>query len=576
MPKVDPSLELRHSDILEDPFIMFEVFWPHLRLYDRQMEIVQSVVDNDETIVPAANAMGKDFISGFVALWFFCSRTPARVVTTSVDQSQLKGVLWGEMRRFINDAKYALPIQVNDLLIRQLNPDGTLEPRSELIGRVAQKGEGLLGRHLERNKVEYDKLDEVGKADFNRQAAYDYYGNKDYGDGKPRCLVLFDEASGMEDMHYNSVDTWVHRKLIIGNCYECENFFKKGVEKGDEEAPEDDLTPFGEKRYYRKIIRIKAEDSPNVRLALAEKEQGMEPSHQIIVPGVMDYRTYTKRRNTWDERKQTIGLDARWYEGEEMKMYPPKYLTVVMKLAMHINLIERLRPVTKCMGVDPAEGGDSTVWTIGDDYAVDEQIVEKTPDTSVIPARTIALLREYRVLPEDCYFDRGGGGKQHVDALRRQGFDVNSVGFGESAADISIQYQKYARNPDNQLEEKEDKYVFKNRRAEMYFMARLAIGPPIMIWDETQQEPQLIEDPDHIRMAIDPRFEELLRQMSKIPLLYDPEGRIYLPPKSKPTESYTGVTIKGLLGCSPDELDSYVLMVYGAKRRKLNIIAGSS
>jgi hypothetical protein len=230
---------LLEPEILEDPILFKELCWPEIKFYDDQLSIIESVKNNVETYVPAGNMLGKDFISGFIALWFFCSRVPARVVTSSVDHSQLKGVLWGEIRRFIDSSRFPLGLQINDLFIRQVRPDGSLEPRSELIGRVAQKGEGMLGRHIERGPKH-----------------------------QPRTLAILDEASGYEDIHYNSIVTWAHRVLIIGNPYPCENFFKKGVKAGNLE----DTTQKG--AYFRKVIKIRAERSPNIRLALEEIRLG--------------------------------------------------------------------------------------------------------------------------------------------------------------------------------------------------------------------------------------------------------------------------------------------------------------
>ncbi len=192
-----------------DPVKFTQVFWPDVTLYDKQQEILYSVRDNDETFIPAANMMGKDFVSGLCALWFFLTRHPCRVITTSADFSQLESVLWGEIRRFINTTKYPLdsekggPLVINHLHIRKI-VNGNMCGLSYLIGRVAAKGEGMLGHHI-----------------------------ADTGDGIPKTLALFDECSGLEDITYERCDTWARRKLCIGNPYACNNFFYRGVKGGD-------------------------------------------------------------------------------------------------------------------------------------------------------------------------------------------------------------------------------------------------------------------------------------------------------------------------------------------------------
>jgi hypothetical protein len=43
---------------LIDPFRMLELFWPGVKFYAKQREILRSVRDNDETFVVAGNMMG--------------------------------------------------------------------------------------------------------------------------------------------------------------------------------------------------------------------------------------------------------------------------------------------------------------------------------------------------------------------------------------------------------------------------------------------------------------------------------------------------------------------------------------
>jgi hypothetical protein len=193
----------------KDPIKLAKWIWPHVTFCDYQREIIYSVLENDETYVPAGNMLGKDFTAGFIALYFFLTRTPCRVITTSADYSQLESVLWGEMRRWIQTAKYSLdankggPLIINHLHIRK-QYQGKTCGLSYLLGRVAAKGEGMLGHHI-----------------------------ADVGDGIPRTLFIADEASGVEDIAYERADTWAKRKLIIGNPYPCSNFFYRGVTEGD-------------------------------------------------------------------------------------------------------------------------------------------------------------------------------------------------------------------------------------------------------------------------------------------------------------------------------------------------------
>lgn len=200
------------------PVEFYRAHWPHSKLYDKEVEILESIRDNFITVVHAGNMLGKDFTAGRAAIWFFMSRHPVRIVTTSVDGTQLEGVLWGEIRRAIEESVIPLsyerggPIIDQHLHLKKLIGHGKNQREcgvSYCIGRVARKGEGMLGHH-----------------------AY-----PDNWDGvTPHTLLIADEASGVEDISWERGMTWAKRMLAIGNPWDCNNFFKKLVQRGNVRA----------------------------------------------------------------------------------------------------------------------------------------------------------------------------------------------------------------------------------------------------------------------------------------------------------------------------------------------------
>lgn len=503
----------------KDPFALKDLLWPHIEFYDKQREVVRSAFDNDVTAVPAANMMGKDFIGGFIALAFFLTRQPCRIVTTSVKGDHLR-VLWGEIGRYIQEARYPLdykrggPLLINHHEIRYID-NGELVSLSYLIGRVSEKGEGMQGHHIAKT-----------------------------GDGIPRTMFMVDEASGAPDTYFTMASTWADRIVMYGNCWPCENEFRRAYREGDRRRPDG--------KYYRKVIRIQATDSPNVKLALLEKERGYAPSGRIVVPGVLTWPDYCKRVDTWDDARKCVGLEARFYEGAKQYMYPGEWLALSAQVAEAMLGAKR---EAKAIGVDPAEGGDSSVWTVVDQFGVEEQIGLKTPDTTYITGFTKELMQQYKVSPEYVAFDRGGGGKQHADRLKLEGYDVMTVGFGES---LMPELRRGTMPLDDRRDHREEHYVYKNRRAEMYGMLRERLNPsngPVF--------------------AIHERFRELRRQLSLIPLTYDSEGRLELLPKRKKPGEEQKDTLVGLIGHSPDEADSLVLALYAMERARKQVVAGA-
>jgi hypothetical protein len=187
-----------------EPLVFAKILWPGVYFYKDQREIIESVVWNKESYVAAAHKMGKDYVAGFLCLWYFLCHHPVRVVTTSVKDSHLM-VLWGEIARFIETAKYPLtakkggPLSVNHREIRKVI-NGEVDKYSYLIGCVSERGEGLAGHHA------------------------------------PNTLLVCDEASGCDDEVMIKGDTWAKRLLIFGNTYDPRggtNFFKRAVMAGD-------------------------------------------------------------------------------------------------------------------------------------------------------------------------------------------------------------------------------------------------------------------------------------------------------------------------------------------------------
>lgn len=307
-------------------------------------------------------------------------------------------------------------------------------------------------------------------------------------------------------------------------------------------------------RLYRKVIRITAEDSPNVALALEQVRQGQAPIGEVVTPGVLTYDEYRKRLATWDEQAKCVGLSAQFYQGPEILLYPPAWLALAVQLAA--NLKGKPRKAL-AIGIDPAEGGDSTCMSAVDDLGLIEQVSKKTPDTSVIRGEALAFMRRHNVLPQKVCIDRGGGGKQIADDLRADGHPVRTVAFGESVA-MEPKHGKVLVS--ERREAREERYAYVNRRAEMAGELSLLLDPA---------------RPGH-GFAIPAEHAELLRQMRLIPKLYDREGRLRVLPKSKVGADSREKTLVQLIGHSPDEFDSLCLAVYAMTSKPIRMTAGGA
>ena len=521
-----------NADIM-DPMELKDLLWPDVYFYGKQRDIIYSVVYDDETYVPAGNQLGKDFVAAFVILYFFLTRKPCRIVPTSAKEAHL-AVLWGEVMRFVNRSKYPLksteggPLLINHQHIRKVRADGTLCPLSYVNCMVASQDTiaAMQGHHANPDTVE------------------------EANDGIPRTLFVSDESSSVPDAYYDMVTSWAKRMLVFGNTWECENFFKRGVKAGDKKRPN------GE-GYYRRVIQIKAIDSPNVRMGLAKAKLGLPDVNEIVVPGVKSYNDYLRHRSELDPIKASVILDAEFYEGKEVKMFPADWLSQCRMRARDLKYKKR---TAKGVGIDPAEGGDKTSMCAVDEYGLIELVSRKTPNTADITKEAKAFMIRHQVAPERVYFDRGGGGKQHADRLKEEGYPVNTVSFGEP---LSLPFRTGIRLVDEKTDLQGERYQYVNRRAEMYGNIRQLIDPSLKFLHEKMSEAP--KDWDGFAIPDDtPECRELLRQLAPIPLTYDREGRLKLLSKNKPSALTTSKepTLTELLGCSPDEADSLALAVH--------------
>ena len=549
---MDPNLrEILRS---RDPIKFQRAFWPGVEFYNKQHEIIYSVRDNRETYVPAGNKLGKDYVGGWLPIafllrpWMFfpeayvqeveSHRRPGynphtvRILTTSVDGDQL-GVIWAEIGRFLTSCRFPLLFEKGKggciIAIHQefrfSDEAWTTRPVSYLRGRVGSPDndyKGLSGHH----------------------AAY--------------TMALIDESAAVPHLVKDRCDEWASKIVMFGNCNHCakKHFFYVGCKGGDDPP-------------HKKVIRIKAEDSPSVRRGLDMVKQGLTPDDKRVLPGLISYGEYVWKRKYLDAVVQCVSLDADWYEGAENLLYPPEWLNRAERIANGswidppewLNRHGTRKPIPKvrqarAMGIDPAQGGDSTVWTIVDQYGIIFMLSMKTPDTSMIPNKTIALVNEYKIPWDRVMFDTGGGGYEHTCELERRGHrGVRSISFQETP---TLTPKRGLRQISEKVDLREERYAYVNRRAEMYGLLSILLNPANEGW------------------AIPAQYSELRRQLAPIPRWEDGEGRLFLPSKNKkPGEPDDKVTMKTLIGNSPDEADSLVLAIFGMTQRSVRPIAGA-
>jgi hypothetical protein len=135
-----------------DPEIFVNVIWGgEIKLWQKQIEILESLVKNQRTIVPAGFDVGKTFTLALAALFFLYTR-PSIVLSTAPTWRQVESILWTEINELWHRAKIKLP---GELLKTRLNVKE--DRRWFAMGLSTDKPEKFQGYHEENILVEIDE-----------------------------------------------------------------------------------------------------------------------------------------------------------------------------------------------------------------------------------------------------------------------------------------------------------------------------------------------------------------------------------------------------------------------------------
>ena len=329
------------------------------------------------------------------------------------------------------------------------------------------------------------------------------------------------------------------------------------------------------KRFYRKIIYISAEDSPNVQLGLAERDAGLPISNHELIPGVISYSEYLNRLATWDEVRIHIGLRGKFWKGGETLLFPPTWLDRANRLAIYLKGTPR---IARGMGIDPGEGVANTSISVVDEYGLIELVSEKTSDTSRVTDMCMEMIFKHNLAPEQVYMDRGGGGHQHADRLRKHGVNVMTIGFNDKP---TIAPQRHKVRFSQRTDIVERRYAYFNVRAEMYGELRNLLDYTAYD-DKTSDRFKLawLEVSDNKKRAISEikgfaipsEYTRLRSELAPIPLKFELE-KLKLPPKYKRNPLSKEQTLTSIIGHSPDDADSLVLAIHAMLHGGMRVTA---
>lgn len=342
--------------------------------------------------------------------------------------------------------------------------------------------------------------------------------------------------------------------------------------------------------FLRLVHRIRAADCPNVRDALVRLKRGLPVDPYPIISGAITYEQYLGDRATLPPARQQVQLDADWWEGADEKLVLGAWCDAARAFAVEQLDHGRGRAgLPRYMGVDTAAGGDDTAWVAGDRLGVDRCKAKKTPNTNDVYGMTLDLMRAWNVPAGNVVFDLGGGGREHVHRLRANGHAVRGVAFGKMPT-LDVKRAGVLNPFEERRDVTEDAAAYSDRRSEMAWDVRLILERGPATQDNPHGEyvgrefhPGTLQRAPGFGLAGED-VEELVRQLTAAPVLWDGKGRFKLIPKESPNRragdeaddqhQLHTPTFRQLIGRSPDLFDALCCMVFGMTHRPTPAVAG--
>jgi hypothetical protein len=93
---------------LNDPVLFADHIFD-ASLWEREVEILQSIRTKRRTAIKACHSAGKTFTLALAALWWLARYPEGIVLTTSSTQRQVRTQLWSEIHRLVARAKILYP-----------------------------------------------------------------------------------------------------------------------------------------------------------------------------------------------------------------------------------------------------------------------------------------------------------------------------------------------------------------------------------------------------------------------------------------------------------------------------------
>ena len=136
--KYDPK---KYRKYRNDPARFIKEVLKGTKIWSRQIEICQSVVDHRNTVVRSSNQLGKDWVAAGISLWWTYARS-GLVILSGPTLAQVKDICFMEIRRHFNRAG-----DLPGLLFEQALRIRDIDENMGIVGVTSSESSRLTGRH---------------------------------------------------------------------------------------------------------------------------------------------------------------------------------------------------------------------------------------------------------------------------------------------------------------------------------------------------------------------------------------------------------------------------------------------
>jgi phage terminase large subunit len=354
-------------------------------LWEKQIEIAESVNDHRYTAVASCHGAGKSFIAARIAIAFLHVFPGSIVITTAPTARQVQHVLWREINRAFRDSRVPL-------LGRCLTTRYEIAPDWYAIGFKAQS---------------------TGKRTDESDAWQGFHAE--------HALVIIDEAAGVQESVFDTLDAVMSsegaRALYIGNPTSVSGTFRNAFHK--------DRGEFN-------TIRISAFDTPN----LAIMPEGTASTKAM--------RPYLVTREWVDNQIRKRGNASPYVQSRVYANFPDLGTNKLIPLswieaANERNWQRSAEGRGVVAGVDVARyGDDESSMAVRRGPLLIKHVSwhgSSITETAATVVRELQSITRGKMDVDDIRVDAIGLGAGVADILREKGFDVTDVNASNRASD---------------------------------------------------------------------------------------------------------------------------------------------